>query len=433
LHRGTFQHQRLTVSGDELALFELAAPVSPRPGERWPDYKRKVEEKLGPVLERATHFLGLTPRPLLAANGFYGRINPEQLQELRRGVIDPSVRWIDWSREVDAGQIAIVAQRIGWERPAPKPFSGRGVRVAVLDSGIDTAHPFLHVTESVSTCEESVQPPGRHGTFCAGVIASRHPQYIGIAPAVDLLNIKTSRADGLTTPAYLAQGIDEALDRRADVLSLSCGLNQSNHRWQCLDGHCLLCRAVDNAVACGAVVVTAAGNLHRRRIDPATRPRTELLCPAEARKALAVGAVEKISFPKLYRPSSRGPTAYGLPKPDLVAPGGDVLSTVPVPAGRERADPSSLFHLFGRESGTSVASAVVAGAVALLIEERTREGREWTPEDIRGELLMRFVRRLDGAPPEAVGAGCLDLSELGWRRKAPEPQYRSVKRGPGSL
>lgn len=403
---------------DELALFELTAPVSPRPGERWPDYKRKVEEKLGPVLERATHFLGLAPQPLFAANGFHGKVSPDQLRELRRDVLGPSVRWIEWElegSEVDAGQIAIVAQRIGWERPssAPKPFSGRGVRVAVLDSGIDTTHPFLRVAASVSTCGEDVDAPGRHGTFCAGVIAARHPQYSGIAPAVDLLNVKTSRAGGSTTPAYLAQGIDEALDRRADVLSLSCGLNQADHRWHCLDGHCLLCRAVDNAVTCGALVITAAGNLHRRHPDPATRPRTELLCPAQARKALTVGAVEKISFPKLYRPSSHGPTAYGLQKPDLVAPGGDVLSTVPVPAGHEQGDPSSLFRLFSRESGTSVASAVVAGAVALLIEKRAREGREWTPEEIREELLTRFVRRLDGVPLEAVGAGCLDLSGLG--------------------
>ena len=402
------------MSADELALFELMAPVSPRPGERWPDYKRKVEEKLGPVLERATHFLGLASQPLFAANGFSGRLTSDQRQEIRRGVLGPSVRWIDWSLEIDASQIAIVAQRLGWDRPAsPKPFSGRGVRVAVLDSGIDTTHPFLNVMESISTCGEETQSPGRHATFCAGVIAARHPQYSGIAPAVDLLNIKTSRADGVTTPAYLAQGIDEALDRRADVLSLSCGLNQADHRWHCLDGHCLLCRAVDNAVSCGALVVTAAGNLHRRHADSAPQPRTEILCPAQARQALTVGAVEKISFPKLYRPSSRGPTAYGLQKPDLVAPGGDVLSTVPVPAGHEQADPSSMLRLFSRESGTSVAAAVVAGAVALLIERRTREGREWTPVDIREELLTRFVRPLDGAPLEAVGAGCLDLSGLG--------------------
>jgi subtilisin family serine protease len=170
---------------------------------------------------------------------------------------------------------------------------------------------------------------------------------------------------------------------------------------------------VDNAVSCGALVVTAAGNLHRRRADPATRPRTELLCPAQARKALTVGAVEKISFPRLYASSSRGPTAYGLQKPDLVAPGGDVLSTVPVPAGHEQDDPSALFRLFSRESGTSVASAVVAGAVALLIERRAREGKEWTPEEVREELLTRFVRPLAGAPLEAVGAGCLELAGLG--------------------
>jgi serine protease AprX len=184
-------------------------------------------------------------------------------------------------------------------------------------------------------------------------------------------------------------------------------LNQSDHQWECPDGHCLLCRAVDHAVACGAIVVAAAGNLHRRTAE--SRPPTELLCPAQARSALTVGAVESLSFPKLYNPSSRGPTAYDQPKPNLVAPGGGVLSTVPAIPGEQRDS-----ALFKRESGTSVASAVVAGAVALLIEKRQREGKAWTPEEIHEELLSRYVRRLAGQPPEAVGG--LDLSALsqGW-------------------
>jgi subtilisin family serine protease len=120
-----------------------------------------------------------------------------------------------------------------------------------------------------------------------------------------------------------------------------------------------------------------------------------------------VGALESLSFPKLYGPSSHGPTAYGLQKPDLVAPGGGVLSTVPAVPGEQRDS-----ALFKRESGSSVAAAVVAGAVAVLIEKRRREGKSWVPEEIREELLSLHVRRLDGQPPEAVGAGGLDLFKL---------------------
>lgn len=394
---------------EQLAVLELAAPVFPKTGDRWPEYKRRVEEKLRPVRERAAHLLGRVFQPLYAANAIHGRLRAEHLREIRSGALSPSVRLLEWSLEVEAGQIANVARHIGWAPPAPETagLSGQGVRVAVLDSGIDTSHPFLRVADSVSTCEEEIHCAGRHGTFCAGVIASRHPHYRGIASEVDLINVKTSRADGATTAAYLAKGIDEALDRRADVLSMSCGLNQNDHCWECLDGHCLLCRAVDHAVACGAVVVAAAGNLHRRTAEPGARLRTELLCPAQARSALTVGAVESLSFPKLYGRSSYGPTAYGLQKPDLVAPGGGVRSTVPVLPGEKRDS-----ALFKRESGTSVAAAVVAGAVALLIEKRRREGRGWTPEEIREELLSQHVRRLEGEPPEAVGAGGLDLSGL---------------------
>ena len=390
-------------------MLELAAPVVPRHGVRWPEYKQQVEEKLRPGRERVSHLFGLALHPLYAANAIYGRLTSEHLREIRRGALGPSLRLLEWNLEVEAGQIANVARHIGWAPPRSETagLSGQGVRVAVLDSGIDLNHPFLRVADAVSTCEEDVHHAGRHGTFCAGVIASRHPHYRGIAAEVDLINVKTSRSDGVTTAASLAKGIDEALDRRADVLSMSCGLNQSDHQWKCLDGYCLLCGAVDHAVACGAVVVAAAGNLHRRTVDPSNRPRTELLCPAQARSALTVGAMESLTFPKLYGRSSHGPTAYGLLKPDLVAPGGGVLSTVPAVSGEQRDS-----ALFKRESGTSVAAAVVAGAVALLIEKRRREGKSWTPEGIREELLSRHVRRLDGQPPEAVGAGGMDLAGL---------------------
>ena len=86
-----------------------------------------------------------------------------------------------------------------------------------------------------------------------------------------------------------------------------------------------------------------------------------------------------------------------------------MISTVPVSSA---GAPQSAFASFSLGSGTSVASAMVAGAVALLIEKKRRAGRDWTPAEIKSELLTRCVRRLDHEPTEAVGAGCLDLSLL---------------------
>ena len=182
-----------------------------------------------------------------------------------------------------------------WRGHRVADLTGEGVRVAVLDSGIDGRHPFLQVDEAVSTCLEPSHIPGRHGTFCAGVIAAIHPHYWGIAPRASILDIKVARSDGLTTPEFLVRGIDEAMKRGAHVLSISLGLGRSSQGWVCPDGDCILCRAADDAVRCGAVIVAAAGNQHRERSGKGMQ-ETELLCPGHARDALAVGAVEQVAL-----------------------------------------------------------------------------------------------------------------------------------------
>ena len=73
-------------------------------------------------------------------------------------------------------------------------IDGTGVRVAVLDSGVDEQHSFLNVAASVETCNESVDIPGSHGTHCAGSIASTDALFPGIAPGATLLNVKRLRS-----------------------------------------------------------------------------------------------------------------------------------------------------------------------------------------------------------------------------------------------
>jgi subtilisin family serine protease len=169
---------------------------------------------------------------------------------------------------------------------------------------------------------------------------------------------------------------------------------------------------VDTASLCGALVVAAAGNEHLqaralRRSAPQSHLDTELLCPAQARGAITVGAIAKEPTEALYSASSRGPTSYGLDKPELLAPGVDVTSTIPAPAGE-----STLFNSFGVASGTSVAAAVVAGAVALLIERRRATDRPWSPQEIRGELLAQCTRPLSGPSFPCGPARTLDLASL---------------------
>jgi hypothetical protein len=188
----------------------------------------------------------------------------------------------------------------------------------------------------------------------------------------------------------------------------------NGHGWSCPEGGCLLCRAVDHATACGAVVVAAAGNghLHAQTLRENGEPLpsgAELLCPGQAKNALTVGAIEKSQTVRLYPLSSRGFPRPGIAKPDLVAPGVDVISTVPIP---ENGFPCSPLDLFGMGSGTSVATAVVAGAVALLIEKRRTMGLSCTPASIRWDLLSRCVPLPYEEESQEGTARWLDLSTL---------------------
>ncbi|MCW5557390.1 MAG: S8 family serine peptidase [Verrucomicrobiae bacterium] len=75
-------------------------------------------------------------------------------------------------------------------------LDGKGITVAVLDSGIDTQHPWLQVAKSVSIHGQDIAIPGDHATHVAGCLASRDNVYGGVAPGITLLNIRVLDAKG---------------------------------------------------------------------------------------------------------------------------------------------------------------------------------------------------------------------------------------------
>lgn len=388
--------------------------------EDWRTYQQRVEERLEPVRHQAAQTAGLELAPLLAANALYGQATEEAVRRVRTGVLGPGVSLIEWGEELPGGQMHGAVREVGLGKgtstasPCRFGLTGRDVLVAVLDSGIDAHHPFLEIAAAVSTCPEPAGVPGWHGTHCAGLIASRSPRYPGLAPGVRLLDVKVSRAGGWLHPAWLARGIDAALDAKADILSISVGINRlptsaNGHGWHCPNGRCLLCRAVDHAALLGALVVVAAGNEHLRVRGLRDRgvalpPAVELLCPGGARRALAVGALETWPAVRFWPHSSRGPCGSG--RPQLAAPGVDLTSTVPSQKNGHTLD--SLLH-FGTGSGTSMAAAVTAGAAALVHERRRTAGLSLSPRSIHRELL---ARSLPLRSPEGTLSRRLDLSSL---------------------
>jgi serine protease AprX len=293
---------------------------------------------------------------------------------------------------------------------------GAGVTVALLDTGIspspDLAGRVLPVTDPVTgqaaACEnlsgESSCADGYgHGTFLAGLIAgngaSSSGAYAGVAPAADLVSIKVGASDGSADVSSVLAGIQWAVsfrDRyRIRVLNLSLGTD-SEQSWR-VDP---LNYAVERAWAAGIVVVVSASNR-----GPA---RGTIAKPGDDPWVVTVGAIEDRGTPglgddRLPDFSGRGPTAEGVVKPDVVAPGAHLVSLRAVGSAIDTAFPSTVGGAYRRGSGTSMAAAVVSGVAAAVLSAQPG----MTPD--RFKYALTATARPTAEPsPAAVGSGLVD-------------------------
>jgi serine protease AprX len=254
-----------------------------------------------------------------------------------------------------------------------------------------------------------------HGTHMAGIIAGEDDkldrkspdpsQFDGVAPEADLLNMKVAAGDGGADVSQVIAALDWVVAHRKDrglnvrVVNLAYG-TESVQPWQ-VDP---LARAVENAWNHGLVVVTAAGN------DGLDAP--SLLMPAVDPHVLAVGAVDNEGTAAQSDDEVAGFTNGGndARRPDVLAPGRSVVSLrVPGsyidtmhPEGLVAGDTSGRFF---RGSGTSQATAVVSGEVALLLQARP----SLTPDQVKA-LLTATADPLAQHPQPAMGAGVVDLT-----------------------
>lgn len=406
---------------DPIAVTALVQRRKAKAGERWERYRDDAMGQIDRVGKQLSK-LGVEPTPLIAGGGLQFTADPDQLRHLQAKGPE-GLQLVELDPVVDAELLDDVPAEIGLPAfaAAHPGIDGAGVGVAVLDTGVDSEHPSLEVAASVSTCSEDVAIPGPHGTHCAGIIASRDMTFPGIAPGVRLVSVKVGRAGGGFQPGDIARGFDAVgEDDSIDVISLSLGLNHlpfsapNGHNWTCHRGLlCILCRAVETTLARGKLVVAAAGNTHEQA-DALRRAGqggfdTELCCPGQFRGALTVGSLSK----RTHLPastSSRGPSSWGASKPDVAAPGVNVVSTVPVPrsATGKVLESVSRADLFACKSGTSMATPVVAAIAALLLQRAREAGRTPTGAAIR-KMVVTSSQPLGGFGRDVVGAGLVQV------------------------
>lgn len=217
--------------------------------------------------------------------------------------------------------------------------TGSGVKVAVLDTGIDASHEDLKVVGGksfVSGEPDALSDGNGHGTHVAGTIAGLNNTtgVLGVAYNVDLYAVKVLGADGSGTLAGIAQGIEWAIDNNIDVINMSLGGST---------GSTTLKQACDNAYNSGVVVVAAAGNS-----GSFFGLVNTIGYPAKYDSVIAVGAVDANNKRASF--SSVGNEL------EVMAPGVSINSTLP---GNQ----------YGELNGTSMASPHVAGAAAILLSQ----------------------------------------------------------------
>ncbi len=276
-------------------------------------------------------------------------------------------------------------EQIGAPAAWARGLTGQGIRIAILDTGVDATHPDLagRVAESANfTDSPDATDRYGHGTHVASLAAGRK----GVAPGATLLSAKVLDDEGAGTLSDVIEGMEWAVARGAKVVNLSLSSDAPS------TGNDPLSRAVNELSKTGVLFVASAGN---RGPGAST-----VGAPGAADDALTVGAVDKRD--RLADFSSRGPRPgdYAI-KPDIVAPGVDILGARA--AGTELGQPVG--RLYTRLSGTSMAAPHVTGGAALLAQHRP----DWTGGMLKSALVGTAA---NGGNVFETGGGRLDVARV---------------------
>ncbi|RFU36431.1 hypothetical protein DZF91_38245, partial [Actinomadura logoneensis] len=281
--------------------------------------------------------------------------------------------------------------RIGAPAAWRAGYTGKGVTVGVLDSGIDATHPDLAdavVAERDFTGGGNVRDGNGHGTHVASAITGdgvADTRYRGVAPDARLVVGKVLGDDGSGTFSSLIEGMDWIAQQHVRVVNMSVGA------WVAGDGTDPLSAAADALTArTGTLFVVAGGNEGEDR---------SVLAPGLADSALTVGAADADDSVASF--SSRGPRrGDGAVKPDVTAPG--VGITAARAAGTSEGEPVN--DRYTTMSGTSMAAPHVAGAAALLFQQHSG----WTPAQVKAALMTTATPKND-VSVFAQGTGRIDV------------------------
>jgi subtilisin family serine protease len=296
---------------------------------------------------------------------------------------------------------------------------GEGVRICMLDTGFQLFHEaFQHldvlaqwdfINDDGIVGEEEGDPQGQssHGTTVLSIVGGYAPgKLIGVAYGATYLLGKTE-VHSSETPIeedYWVAGLEWAEELGADVVSSSLGYNDW-YQYSDMDGNTAVTTvAADLAASRGVVVVTAAGN-------EGLTGWGYVIAPADGHQVIAVGAVDTLGVRARW--SSVGPTYDGRIKPDVMACGWGTYAAQPYTS-----------TMYWRTMGTSVATPLVGGAAALLLQADST----LAPSQV-GDLLRRTASRAS-YPDNDYGWGIIDAYAARWGVSPPQLAATTLRNYP---
>lgn len=272
-------------------------------------------------------------------------------------------------------------------------YTGKGVKIAVLDTGVNYKHVSLggcfgiecKVVDGYDFVDNDTDPMDEdgHGTHVTGIIAGDSASFKGVAPEATIYAYRVLDSESQGYASNIVAALEAAVDPDGNPAT-NDAVHVANLSFSGPgDADSIVSKAVNAAHAAGMLVITAAGN---------NGDYETILSPGNAEKALTVGSIDDAGYPSYF--SSKGPKdLVKFIKPELVAPGNDIRS-----AGLSIN--STKFR-----SGTSMSAAYVTGVAALLIQQdSTLDNNQVKSKLVSGAKPQNY-------DPFVVGAGATDLQQ----------------------
>lgn len=325
---------------------------------------------------------------------------------------DCQIKKIYYDREVTA-LLDFASPSIHAEQLNEQGLTGSDVNIAIVDTGIHPHQDLTNPTDRIIAFKDfinnKVEPydDNGHGTHCAGDAAgngfSSNGKYRGPAPEAGVIGVKVLNKMGSGSLSTIVSGIQWCIDHKEehqiDVISLSLGATADES--DCNDP---LVQIVEKAWEGGIFVCVAAGNSGPDQRTIGT--------PGISSKVLTVGAIDDQNTvdradETVASFSSRGPACGEESKPDLLAPGVNIISLRTPGSFLDKISKSSRVEdNYFSLSGTSMATPICAGVAALVLQAYP----QYTPDQMKQQLLQGAVDR--GLPPYVQGAGYLDAQRV---------------------